>query len=39
VITSGITVEDRIVIGGLQKAVPGAKVVPTETAVSDGNDR
>ncbi len=32
-ITSGIAIEDRVVVGGLQKAIPGAKVVPVESVI------
>jgi multidrug efflux system membrane fusion protein len=37
VITSGIAQDDRVVIGGLQKAIPGAKVAPTEVQIVDQN--
>ena len=35
VITSGLAVEDRVVVSGLQKAIPGAKVIPDEVAMTD----
>jgi len=38
VIRSGLTSEDRVVVSGLQKAVPGAKVVPNEVAIA-GQDQ
>jgi membrane fusion protein, multidrug efflux system len=34
VITSGLALEDRVVVTGLQKAIPGAKVVPDETKIA-----
>jgi membrane fusion protein, multidrug efflux system len=34
VITSGLTIEDRVVVDGLQKAIPGAKVAPNETKIT-----
>jgi len=34
VITSGLTLEDRVVVDGLQKAIPGAKVAPDETKIT-----
>jgi multidrug efflux system membrane fusion protein len=34
VITSGLTVEDRVVVSGLQKAIPDEKVVPNETTIT-----
>jgi RND family efflux transporter MFP subunit len=34
VISSGIGPEDRVVVNGLQKAIPGAKVMPEEVAIS-----
>jgi membrane fusion protein, multidrug efflux system len=37
VITSGIAQDDRVVIGGLQKAIPGAKVAPIEVQIVDQN--
>ena len=33
-ITSGLAPDDRVVISGLQKATPGAKVVPAETEIT-----
>jgi multidrug efflux pump subunit AcrA (membrane-fusion protein) len=36
VITSGLAAEDRVVVSGLQKAIPGAKVVPNETEIAGG---
>jgi multidrug efflux system membrane fusion protein len=38
VITSGLAVDDRVVVNGLQKAIPGAKVVPNEVAIT-GQDK
>jgi membrane fusion protein, multidrug efflux system len=32
VITSGLSAEDRVVVTGLQRAIPGAKVAPQEVA-------
>ncbi len=39
-ITSGLTADDRVVVSGLQKAIPGAKVVPdaVEIAGKSGSD-
>jgi multidrug efflux system membrane fusion protein len=34
VITSGLTPDDRVVVSGLQKASPGAKVVPNEVQIN-----
>jgi multidrug efflux system membrane fusion protein len=34
VITSGLTADDRVVVSGLQKASPGAKVVPNEVQIT-----
>jgi membrane fusion protein, multidrug efflux system len=34
VITSGLAIEDRVVVDGLQKAIPGAKVAPNETKIT-----
>ncbi|MGA3001781.1 MAG: efflux RND transporter periplasmic adaptor subunit [Acetobacteraceae bacterium] len=34
VITSGLTADDRVVVSGLQKASPGAKVVPNEVQIA-----
>ena len=34
VITSGLAVEDRVVVSGPRKAIPGAKVVPTEVEMT-----
>jgi multidrug efflux system membrane fusion protein len=34
VITSGLAAEDRVVVSGLQKASPGAKVVPSEVQIA-----
>jgi RND family efflux transporter MFP subunit len=34
VITSGLAAEDRVVVSGLQKASPGAKVVPNEVQIA-----
>jgi multidrug efflux system membrane fusion protein len=34
VVVSGITAEDRVVVGGLQRAIPGAKVVPNVSGVT-----
>lgn len=43
VITSGLAAEDRVVVDGLRKAIPGAKVVPNETEMTSpsngGHDR
>jgi RND family efflux transporter MFP subunit len=39
VITSGLEPDDRVVVSGLQKAIPGAKVVPNETEIAVGNNR
>jgi multidrug efflux system membrane fusion protein len=36
VIISGLTAEDRVVVSGLQKAIPGEKVVPNETEITSG---
>jgi multidrug efflux pump subunit AcrA (membrane-fusion protein) len=33
-IESGLAVEDRVVVGGLQRAIPGLKVAPREAAIS-----
>lgn len=41
-ITSGITLEDRVVVEGLQKAIPGGKVMPNEITIAGppgGQDR
>jgi multidrug efflux system membrane fusion protein len=38
VIASGLDAEDRVVVGGLQKAIPGGKVVPNDIVIS-GNGR
>ncbi len=35
VIKSGLALEDRVVVSGLQKAIPGAKVIPDEVAMTD----
>jgi multidrug efflux system membrane fusion protein len=35
VIVSGLAVDDRVVVSGLQKAIPGAKVAPNEAAITD----
>jgi hypothetical protein len=32
VIAEGIAAEDRVVVGGLQRAIPGSKVAPQEAA-------
>jgi RND family efflux transporter MFP subunit len=34
VITSGLAADDRVVVSGLQKASPGAKVVPNEVPIA-----
>jgi hypothetical protein len=34
VITSGLTADDRVVVSGLQKASPGAKVAPNEVQIA-----
>jgi multidrug efflux system membrane fusion protein len=34
VIVSGLAVDDRVVVSGLQKATPGAKVAPKETEIA-----
>ena len=38
VITSGIAADDRVVVSGLQKASPGAKVVPNEVQIAGPPD-
>jgi RND family efflux transporter MFP subunit len=35
VIASGLAADDRVVVSGLQKATPGAKVAPSETQITD----
>jgi membrane fusion protein, multidrug efflux system len=35
VIMSGLAPDDRVVIGGLQKAIPGAKVSPNEVQIAE----
>jgi membrane fusion protein, multidrug efflux system len=37
VISAGLVPTDRVVVRGLQKATPGAKVVPTEVAIGAGS--
>jgi multidrug efflux system membrane fusion protein len=37
VISSGLAAEDRVVVTGLQKAIPGAKVVPHEVVISENS--
>jgi multidrug efflux system membrane fusion protein len=37
VITSGLAIEDRVVVSGLQKAIPGAKVAPTDVVITGGH--
>jgi multidrug efflux system membrane fusion protein len=34
VIKAGVAVDDRVVVSGLQKAIPGAKVVPNEVTLT-----
>jgi hypothetical protein len=34
VITSGLSLDDRVVVTGLQKAIPGAKIVPQDTEIT-----
>jgi multidrug efflux system membrane fusion protein len=35
VIMSGLAPDDRVVVGGLQKAIPGAKVAPNEVQIAE----
>ena len=36
VIMSGLSADDRVVVSGLQKAIPGTKVAPNEVEISSG---
>ncbi len=36
VITAGLTAQDRVVVSGLSRAIPGQKVAPTATALPGG---